>query len=64
MASVIALSILYVKYPSDREKKQSYLIYIYKFDNVDNARTFKHQSISLFKCLENFLEKDKAGVPF
>ena len=37
-----------------------WLIYIYKFDN---AVAFKHQSISLFRYLENFLEKDKTGVP-
>ena len=35
-------------------------MYIYKFDN---AITFKHQSISLFWYLENFLEKNKTGLP-
>ena len=35
-------------------------LYIHKFDKVI---TFKHQSISLFWHLENFLQKDKTGVP-
>ena len=29
----------------------------------DNAITFKHESILLFWYLENFLEKDKTGLP-
>ena len=30
----------------------------------DNATTFKLKSISLFRYLDNFLEKDKTGLPF
>ena len=36
------------------------LIYIYKFDN---AIIVKHQSILLFWYLDNFLGKDKTGLP-
>ena len=32
-------------------------------DQFDNAITFKHQSILLFWYLEDFLEKDKTGIP-
>ena len=35
------------------------MIYIYEFDNVV---TFKHQSISLFWYVDNFLQKDKTGL--
>ena len=35
-------------------------MYIYEFDD---AITFRHQSISLFSYLDNFLEKDKTGLP-
>ena len=40
---------------------RSDMIYIYEFDN---AITFKLKSISLFWCLDNFLEKDKSGLLF
>ena len=36
-------------------------MYMYEFDN---AMAVKGKSISLFWYLDNFLEKEKAGLPF
>ena len=41
----------------------TYNIYIQYINQFDNAITFKHQSILLFWYLEDFLEKDKTGIP-
>ena len=38
-------------------------IYIFEFDNAIRFITLKHQSISIFWYLENFLEKNKTSVP-
>ena len=76
MASVIALSIFYIKHYNKHNNQQCNIKAIMKKKDsnpcvtwsdliyiykFDNKITFKHQPILLFWYLENFLEKDKTS---